>query len=200
MLKGRQFQTRLSLLGSVVLCLGVAFVLSLVAVGAGYMAQQQGRERLADFAADSVAGAGTVSRKFTEVMNGNTLFYDLEASFTAADGSKQKQSFRVPPAIYNRYSLGGSVPVTYVKSKPWLFYIPGAEPDDGSIATMRTMGNWFLGASIVLGISFLVGLGLALMSRRSAGTGTGGGGVARQSARVVPGYRGQGFGARQVRR
>jgi hypothetical protein len=98
MLKGPQFQTRLSLLQSIVLCLGVAFVLSLVAVGAGYMAQQQGRERLADFASDSVAGTGVITRKFTEVMNGNTQFYDLEASFTAADGSTHKQSFRIPPA------------------------------------------------------------------------------------------------------
>jgi hypothetical protein len=134
------------------------------------------------------------------VMNGNTQFYDLEASFTTADGSKHKQSFRIPPAIYNRYSLGGSVPVTYVKSKPWLFYIPGAEPDEGSIATLRTMGHWFLGASIVLGISFLVGLGLALMSRKNAGAGAGGGSAAPRSGRVVPGYPRPSFGARQVRR
>jgi hypothetical protein len=174
----------------------VAFVFSLVLVGSGYMARQQGRERLADFASDSVTGSGIITRKFTEVMNGNTQFYDLEASFTAGDGSKHKQSFRIPPAIYNRYSLGGSVPVTYVKSKPYLFYIPGAEPDDGNLETMRTMGNWFFGASIFLGISFLVGLCLALMSRKSAG----GGGVAPQSARVVPGYPRPSFGARQVRR
>jgi len=133
-------------------------------------------------------------------MNGNTLYYDLEASFTAADGSKQKQSFRIPPAIYNRYSLGGSVPVTYVKSKPYLFYIPGAEPDDSNLQALRTMHNWFVGASILLGIGFLVGLCLALIARKSAG----GGGVApRQigaAMRQTSGHARPTFGTRQVRR
>src|SRR5215467_12219634 len=105
MLKSFQSQTKLSPLGTVVACLGVAFVFSLVMTFAGHMAQQQGRERLADFASDSVAGTGTVTRKFREVMNGNTQFWDLEVSFVAADGSNQKQSFRVPADIYGRYGL-----------------------------------------------------------------------------------------------
>jgi len=200
MLKGLQFQTKLSRLESVVLCLGAAFVFSLLLVGAGHMAQQQQRERLADFASDSVGGAGIITRKFTEVMNGNTLYFDLEASFTAADGSKHKQSFRIPPAIYNRYSLGSSVPVTYVKSKPYLFYIPGAEPDDSNLDALRTMHNWFVGAGILLGIGFLVGLCLALMARKSAG----GGDVAprpiRAAMRQTPGHARPTFGTRQVRR
>src|SRR5262249_21986282 len=200
MLKGLQFQTKLSTLESVVLCLGEAFVFSLLLVGAGYMAQQQQRERLADFASDSVADTGIITRKFTEVMNGNTLYYDLEASFTAADGSKHKQSFRIPPAIYSRYGLGSSVPVTYVKSKPYLFYIPGAEPDDSNLQALRTMHNGFVGAGFLLGSGFLVGLCRAWRARRSAG----GRAVAPRpigaAMRQTSGHARPTFGTRQVKR
>jgi len=198
MLNSLQSQRKLSTLESIALCLGVAFMLSLLAVGGTYMAQQQERQRLADFASDSQAGTGIITRKFTEVMNGNTRFYDLEASFTAADGANHKQSFRVPQAIYNRYGLGNSVPVTYVKSKPYLFYIPGAEPDDGNSEALRTMHKWFFGASILLGVGFLVGLCLMLMTRKSGG----GDDVAPQPAtmRQTPGFAHPTFGARQVRR
>src|SRR5262249_16440746 len=147
------------------------------------------------------AGTGTITRKFTEVMNGSPRYYDLEASFTASDGSKQKRSFRIPPAIFNRYSLGSSVPVTYVKSKPYLFYIPGAEPEETSnLETMRTMDNWFFGASILRGICFLAGLCLALTSRKSGG----GRDVALESTRAalgrMPGHPRSTFGAREARR
>ena len=200
MLKGLQSQPKLTVLDGVVLCLGLGFMFSLVLVGSGYMAQQQERERLADYASNSVAGTGTITRKFTEVMNGYTHSYDLEASFTAADGSKQKDSFRVPPAIFNRYSVGSSVPVTYVKSKPYLFYIPGAEPSESNLEEMRSMDNWFFGASILLAIGFVVSLCLLLMSRKSAG----GGDIAPQPTRAAMGQM-QGnprptFGTRQVRR
>jgi hypothetical protein len=190
----------MSKLASVIVFLGVAFLLALAGVGGTYMAQQQERERLADFASDSAAGTGTITRKFTEVMTGNTLFYDLEASFAAADGVTHKQSFRVPPDIYNRYGLGSSVPVTYVKSKPFLFYIPGGEPDAGNPATLGTMNTWFFRASVVLSIGFLVSLCLAMMARSSGG----GGDIAPQPApapmRQTSGYGRSGFGARQARR
>jgi hypothetical protein len=198
MLNGPQSRTKLSTLQSVVLCLGVAFLFSLLLVGGSYMAQQQECQRLADFASDSTAGTGIITRKFTEVMTGNTLFYDLEASFTAADQSTHKQSFRVPPAIYSRYALGNSVPVTYVKSKPYLFYIPGAEPDDNNSQALRTMQNWFFGASILLGVGFLVGLALVLMARKSGG---GDDFAPRPAAmRQTQGFARPSFGARQVRR
>src|SRR5262249_11431931 len=200
MLKGLQFQTKLSPLESVVVCLAAAFVFSLVMVGAGYMAQQQERERLADFASDSVAGTGIITRKFTERMNATPLYYDLEASFIAADGSKHRQSFRIPPVIYNRYSLGGSVPVTYVKSKPYLFYIPGAEPNEGNLEIMRAMVNWSLGASILLRIGFLLSLCLALMPRKSAGGGDAAPQPTRAAMGKMPGYPRPTFGTRQVRR
>lgn len=201
MLNGLQSQTKLSKLESVVACLAAAFMLSLLLVGGTYMAQRQERQRLADFASDSAAGTGIITRKFTEVMNGNTLFYDLEASFTATDGSTHKQSFRVPPAIYGRYSLGGSVPVTYVKSKPYLFYVPGAEPDDSNSQALRTMHNWFFGASILLGVGSLAGLGLALMARRSGGGGDLPPRPTEAAMRQSPGFaRPSSFGGRQVRR
>ena len=200
MLNGLQSQTKLSPLQSVVLCLGAAFLFSLLMVGGTYMAQQQERERLADFASDSTAGTGVITRKFTEVMNGNTLFYDLEASFTAADQSTHKQSFRVPPAIYNRYGLGGSVPVTYVKSKPYLFYIPGAEPDDSNTQALRTMHNWSFGASILLGVAFLVCLGLVLMARKSSGGDDLAPRPAEATMRQTPRFSRTSFGGRPVRR
>src|SRR5262249_41636780 len=108
MLNGLQSQRKLSTLESIVLCLGAAFMLALLLVGGTYMAQQQERQRRSDFASGSVAGSGIITRKFTEMMTGNALFYDLEASFTAADGSQHKQSFRVPQAIFNRYGVGNS--------------------------------------------------------------------------------------------
>src|SRR5262249_61862717 len=137
------------------------------------------RERLADFASDSVTGTGIITRKFTEVMTASPLYYDLEASFTAADGSKHKQSFRVPPAVYNRYSLGSSVPVTYVRSKPYLFHIPGAEPDGSNLEALRTIHKGSVAASGFRGIGFLVGLCLAFRARKSVG----GGDIAPQRTR-----------------
>src|SRR5262249_147545 len=137
-----------------------------------YKARQQEGQKLADFASDSVAGTGAVTQKFREVKTGNTLFYDLGVSFTAADGSTYKQSFRISPAIYNRYGVGSPIPVTYVKSKPYVFYIEGAEPDKNNLDIMGTMGKWFTGASILLGASFLISLGIALMSRRRGGGGS----------------------------
>jgi hypothetical protein len=171
----------------------VAFLFSLVMVGAGCMARQQEHQKLAGFAAESVHGTGVVTKKFTEVKTGNKLFYNLGVSFTAADGSTYKQSFRIPPAIYHRYGVGSPIPVTYVKSEPFLFHIQGAEPDKSNLDIMTTMANWFAGASILLGASFLIGLYIALMMRRRAG----GGEVALHRMSGDPRLT---FGTRQARR
>ena len=166
MLSGFQSRTRLSTLGSVVLCLGIGFMLSLLFAGAGYMAVQQQREWLADYASNSTTASGVVTRKYREIKYGNTLAWDLEVSFTAADGSTPKMSFRIPVAVYDRYNPGSSVPVTYVKSKPYLFYIPGAEPDPANIVMMQAMDKWCIVAAILFGTGFLVSC-LGLMWRGS---------------------------------
>src|SRR5262249_13082198 len=102
--------------------------------------------------------------------------------------------------IFSRYSVGNSVPVTYVRSKPYLFYIAGAEPDDSNPQALRTMHKWFFGASILLGIGFLAGLCLMLMTRKSGGGDDVAPQPSRPAMRQAPGFARPGFGPRQVRR
>jgi hypothetical protein len=133
--------------------------------GGGYMAQKQQRERLAAFATESATTTGVVTKRSVEVMNGNTQFWDLEVQFTAPDGAQHTQEFRVPQAKFDQYGDGAPIPVTYVKSDPSLFSIPGGELNPGDVPLLGMM--WKIGAAAA--VLLAIGFGISLYMARNVG-------------------------------
>jgi hypothetical protein len=68
--------------------------------------------------------------------------------------------------VHDRYDVGSRVPVTYVKSRPEYFYIPGAEPTARDVGIADGMFRYGAIASAV----FLAGLiGLFFVGRGQGG-------------------------------
>jgi hypothetical protein len=151
----------LSTTGQIALSFECLLFVSLLMAGGGYMAMKQEREKLAGFASDRATATGTVTRKYKEMSNGSPIGYDLEVSFTAANGSTSRQSFRVAVSDFDRHNVGNPVPVTYVRSNPYWFHIPGAEPDGANLEFLRWLENLFVGGSIFFAVGFLASLYLA---------------------------------------
>jgi hypothetical protein len=142
------------------LCVTCACLLlvSLLLAGGGYMAQRQERGRLAAYASDSATATGGVVGRSTEVMNGSVYYYDLDTSYTSPDGAVHKQTFRVPSSIFDTYEVGSSIPVTYVRSEPELFYAPGAEPDPANLQFLQSLETYSALAAVPAFFCFLVSL------------------------------------------
>lgn len=136
--------------------LGVMLFVALMLAGGGYMAQRQEAYKRAAFAADSATSTGAVAKKFTEEMNGQPWFWDLDVQFAAPDGSQHEQSFRVPQATYERYDIGAAVPVTYVRSQPAWWYAEGAAPDADTVPFLGDMQMWAAIAAALLAPGFVV--------------------------------------------
>jgi hypothetical protein len=190
---------KLSTTGQIALALGVLLFVSLVAVGSNYMAMKQEQDRLAGFASDRATAMGTVTRKYKEMMNGSPIGYDLEVSFTAENGSTPKESFRVAVPVFDRFNVGNPVPVSYVRSNPYWFYIPGAEPDGTSLEFLRRLENWFIGGSLLLALGFLASLYVAGRADKPAGADAEPR-PPRASIGQMPSPSRTGFGRRQVGR
>jgi hypothetical protein len=119
------------------IALGLAFVLifSLVFVFVGTMASNQESQKMAAFASDGAVAAGTITKKYVHVIRsaGSVWVYWLDLSFRSHDGATHNESEEVANTIYDRYQAGDPVQVTYVRSKPEWFYVPGDEPSQRSI-------------------------------------------------------------------
>ena len=144
-----------------VIVLGVLFFVSLVLAFASFMAQKQQAQRLSEYAIASAPASGVVTKRYTEEINGNTWFWDLEASYTAPDGSSHAQGFRVPRAIFDQYPDGAAIPVTYIKADPALFYIPGGELEPHDVPLLGRMGTVEVVAAVLLGLGFAVSIWMA---------------------------------------
>jgi hypothetical protein len=190
---------KLSTTGQIALSLGCLLFFSLVMAGSNYMAMKQERERLDGFASDRATATGTVTRKYKEMMNGSPIGYDLEVSFTAENGSTPNQSFRVAVADFDRFNVGNPVPVSYVSSNPYWFYIPGAEPDGSNLEFLRWLEKLFVGGSILLAVGFLASLCVAGKAGRPAAA-DGEPRPTRASIGQTPGASRTSFGTRQLGR
>ena len=175
-------KTQLSMSQQVVLVLAVLLLLSIGVTIGGYMAGAQEREKIAGFASDAAVANGTVTKKYVHVVGpGRTWVYWLDLSFMAADGGAHTQSVNVANTIHDRYQVGSPVRVTYVKSKPEYFYIPGTEPTARDVAMSDGMFRYGAIASVMC----LVGLLGFLFSGRGGGAPAGQSPTSEQLSRAI---------------
>jgi len=191
-------KTELSIAQQIVLCILVLLLLSVGLTIAGYMAGAQERDKIAGFASDAATATGTVTKKYIHSVGpGRVWVYWLDLSYVTLDGVSRASSINVANSIYDRYAVGSQVPVTYVKSKPEYFYVPGAEPTQRDVGISDAMFKYGSVASAV----FLIGLiGFLFLGRGQGGAPPSP--TADQLARVT-GNRPQGpsrgnFGTRQT--
>jgi uncharacterized protein DUF3592 len=151
-------KTELSIVQQIGLSLSVLLLLSVGLTIAGYMAGAQDREKIAGFAADAATATGTVTKKYIHSVGpGRVWVYWLDLSFVTQDGVSHASSINVANAIHDRYDVGSRVPVTYVKSRPEYFYIPGTEPTRRDLGIADGMFKYGAIASAVF-VAGLIGL------------------------------------------
>jgi hypothetical protein len=161
-------KTELSVAQQIALSLAVLLLLSVGVTIAGYMAGMQDREKIAGFASDAATATGIITKKYIHSVGpGRVWVYWLDLSFETQDGVSHATSINVANSVHDRYAVGGRVPVTYVKSKPQYFHIPGAEPTQRDVGIADGMFKYGAIASAV----FLAGLiGYFFLSRGQGGT------------------------------
>ena len=170
---------KLSARGQVGLVLCTMLFFSIAITIAGYMATGQTREKIADFAADGATANGTITDKYIHVVKG-TWVYWLDVSFKMKDGRTHRGSEEVVDTIYDRFKVGQRVPVTYVRSKPEWFYVPGDAPTARDVATAQGMFQYGLIVSLLLLIAVMV---FALWGRGEAAPATVRGAAATEEPR-----------------
>jgi hypothetical protein len=161
-------KTELSVAQQIVLSLSVLLLLSVGVTIAGYMAGMQDREKIAGFASEAATTTGIITKKYiNSVGPGRVWVYWLDLSFETQNGVSRASSINVANSVYDRYPVGARVPVTYVKSKPEYFHIPGTEPTQRDVGMADGMFKYGAVASAV----FLAGLiGFFFLSRGQGGT------------------------------
>src|SRR5262245_36304333 len=123
--------TQLSTTGQIGLVLGCTLLFSVIFTAVGFVAADEIRQKMAAFASDAVRVTGTIVDKRIVTVRptkGGTWVHWLDLTFKTEDGSTRKQSAQVANSIYDRYKVGSPVQVTYVRSRPDWFYVPGGEP------------------------------------------------------------------------
>ena len=111
-----------------------------------------------------------ITKKYTNIVGpGKTNVHWLDLTFTTANGVSRSDSINVVNTIHDRYQVGSPVQVTYVKSKPEYFYIPGTQPTERDVGMSNVMFTYGAGASVV----FLVALLGMLFIGKGGGTPSG---------------------------
>jgi hypothetical protein len=167
-------KSQLSRRAQIGLVLATIFLFATILTVVGFIAADETRRKMAAFATDSAAVIGTVTAKRVDSVRptkGGIWVYWLDVTFDTQDGSTRSYSTQVPNTIYDQYWIGRAVRVTYVKSRPEWFYVPGAEPTARDAGIMIGMSKYG-GIAAVLSALGLIGFLLA---------GRGGGTPSRQS-------------------
>jgi uncharacterized protein DUF3592 len=161
-------KTELSIAQQIVLSLSALLLLSVGVTIGGYMAGMQDRDKIAGFASDAATATGTITKKYiNSVGPGRVWVYWLDLSFETQDGVSHARSINVANSVHERYAVGGRVPVTYVKSKPEYFHIPGTEPTQRDVGIADGMFKY----GAIASAAFLAGLiGLFFVSRGQGGS------------------------------
>jgi hypothetical protein len=135
------------------LALGVLLVFSVIFTFVGHMAADETRQKMAAFAAEPVVAAGTIVQKRIDSVRptagGIIWVYWLDVRFTSQDGTTFNQSIEVANSIWDRYETGDLVQVTYARSNPAWFYVPGGEPTARDAGTMDGMNRYGMIASVL---------------------------------------------------
>ena len=144
---------KLTLKENILLVLGSALVFSIIFTVVGPLASHQTSDKIAAFAADGATTTGKVTGKRMEmVMVSKVMTWWLQVEFKTEKGDDRLDSLLVANSIYDRYDVGDPIRVTYVKSNPGWFYIPGAEPTARDVAItdgMSKYGRLAAGASLI---------------------------------------------------
>jgi hypothetical protein len=155
---------------SLLLILGCALFFSTVFAIVGPLASQQTSDNIAAFAADGATATGKVTGKtFKNEAVSYAPIWRLEIEFKTAKGEDIQDSPLVGNTIYDRYNIGDPVRVTYVRSHPQRFYIPGTEPKAGDTKTLEAAAKY---AQFVAGGS-LIGLLVVVFAGRGGGAAKG---------------------------
>jgi hypothetical protein len=148
--------TQLSISQQIVLTLAVLLLILIGVTIGGYMAAGQDREKMAGFASDAAVATGNITKKYIHVVGqARTAVYWLDLTFTTADGVSHTESTNVANTIHDRYKVGSPVRVTYVKSRPEYFYIPGTEPTERDVRIADGMFRYGACASVACLIALL---------------------------------------------
>jgi hypothetical protein len=151
---------------TVLLVLGCALFFSTVFAIVGPLASQQTRDAIAAFATDGATATGKViGKEFKNVAVSRAPIWRLNIEFQTDKGEHIQDWPLVANTIYDRYNVGDPVRVTYVRSHPQSFYIPGGEPKAGDITTFEVGAQY---ARFVAGAS-LIGLLVVAFAGRSGG-------------------------------
>jgi hypothetical protein len=133
-------KTQLSTVDQVLLTLGCLVFFATAISVTGYMAAAETRAKLAAFASEGVVVTGTVTGKNINVVGkAKTWVHWLDVTFATADGVTHSHSANVANTIYDRYAAGNPVQITYVRSRPEWFYVPGGEPTQRDAAIFDGM-------------------------------------------------------------
>jgi hypothetical protein len=163
---------QLSMNAQIGLVLGILLFFSMIMTFAGFMAAKEVRQKMAAFASEGVVVTGTITKKRIDSVRptaGGIWVYWLELSFKTEDGATRNDSTEIANSIFDKYDVGDPVQVTYVRSRPAWFYVPGAAPTQRDAGIMAGMQKWGVVATVV----FAVGLVGWFFTNRGGGTPTG---------------------------
>jgi hypothetical protein len=149
---------QMSVSDQITLTLGVLLFFSLIMIFVGVMATDQTRDKIAAFAAEGAVAAGRIVGKHIDIVRptqGAIHVYWLDVAFATADGVARKDSAEVANTVFDRTSVGQDVEVTYVRSKPEWFYLPGGAPTARDVSMMQGMFQWGIMASVFFFISLI---------------------------------------------
>ena len=164
-------KSQLSRRAQIGLVLATIFLFATILTVVGFIAADETRRKMAAFATDSAVVIGTVTGKHVDSVRptaGGIWVYWLDVTFDTQDGSTRSYSTQVPNSIYDQYWVGRAVRVTYVKSRPEWFHVPGAEPTARDAGIMTAMSKYGGIAAVVSALG-LVGF---LLAGRGGGTPT----------------------------
>jgi Protein of unknown function (DUF3592) len=134
------------------LALGVLLVFSAIFTFVGHVAADETRQKMAAFAAEPVVATGTIAQKRIDSVRptaGGIWVYWLDVRFTIQDGTTLNQSIEVANSTWDRYETGDPVQVTYARSNPAWFYVPGGEPTARDAGIMDGMNRYGMIASVL---------------------------------------------------
>jgi hypothetical protein len=147
-------ETEFSPKGKIGLVLGVLLIFSLIFAFVGSKASDQESEKMAAFASDGAVTTGKVTDMYIHVV-AKVWVYWIDVEFKTQSGATQKGSVNLANSLYDRLKIGSPIQVTYVKSNPDWFFVPGTEPTSRSIEQSEGMSKFGLIASVVFGVGLL---------------------------------------------
>jgi hypothetical protein len=147
-----------------ILILASLLVISLIATVYGYTSAATMRQKMTAFAADSVTTTGTVTNwQITNVARSPDYWLDI--SFASKDGATHNVSASVDKPLFDNQKIGGSVEITYVRSRPEWFYVADEAPSDKQAAGL----DWLFRLGALASLLCAIGLAFRLFGGGGGG-------------------------------